>query len=175
MLSLLSWQNFVIHDGSESFWGTGTGPGEKQGSLFQLSDNWVTRIMWAAPQRRRLVASFPQRRPGFEPRSGHVGFVVGKVTLGQAFSEYFGFSCQFSFHWLLHIHQHLSSGAGTIGQLVAEVPSGLSLTPPQETKKKTNYQNHTMYSSTDQCGPGIPVFSVSVYLEGFLGRGIGPS
>jgi hypothetical protein len=29
-----------------------------------------------------------------------------------------------------------SSGAGTIGQLVAEVPSGLSLTPPQETKKK---------------------------------------
>jgi hypothetical protein len=28
-----------------------------------------------------------------------------------------------------------SSGAGTIGQLVADVPSGLSLTPPQETKK----------------------------------------
>jgi hypothetical protein len=25
-----------------------------------------------------------------------------------------------------------SSGAGTIGQLVADVPSGLSLTPPQE-------------------------------------------
>jgi hypothetical protein len=30
-----------------------------------------------------------------------------------------------------------SSGAGTIGQLVADVPSGLSLTPPQETKKKS--------------------------------------
>jgi hypothetical protein len=29
---------------------------------------------------------------------------------------------------------HLSSGAGTIGQLVADVPSGLSLTPPKETK-----------------------------------------
>jgi hypothetical protein len=28
---------------------------------------------------------------------------------------------------------HLSSGAGTRGQLVADVPSGLSLTPPQET------------------------------------------
>jgi hypothetical protein len=28
-----------------------------------------------------------------------------------------------------------SSGAGTIGQLVAAVPSGLSLTPPQGTKK----------------------------------------
>jgi hypothetical protein len=27
-----------------------------------------------------------------------------------------------------------SSGAGTVGQLVADIPSGLSLTPPQETK-----------------------------------------
>jgi hypothetical protein len=30
---------------------------------------------------------------------------------------------------------HSSSGAGTIGQLVADVPSGLSLTPPQETEQ----------------------------------------
>jgi hypothetical protein len=40
------------------------------------------------------------------------------------------------FHRLLHTH-YLSSGAGTIGQLVADVPSGLSLTPPQETKIKS--------------------------------------
>jgi hypothetical protein len=64
-----------------------------------------------------------------------VGFVVDLVALGQFFCEYFGFPCQFSFHRLLHIH-HTSSGAGTMGQLVADVPSGLSLTPPQETKKK---------------------------------------
>jgi hypothetical protein len=57
------------------------------------------------------------------------------VALGQVFFEYLGFPCQFSFHQLLHTH-HLSSGAGTIGQLVADVPSGLSLTPPQETKTK---------------------------------------
>jgi hypothetical protein len=38
------------------------------------------------------------------------------VALGQDFSEYFGFPCQFSFHRLLHNHHHLSSGAGTIGQ-----------------------------------------------------------
>jgi hypothetical protein len=63
-----------------------------------------------------------------------VGFVVDKVALGQVFSEYFGFPCQFSFHRLLHIH--LSSGAGTIGQLLADISSGLSLSPPQETKKK---------------------------------------
>jgi hypothetical protein len=29
------------------------------------------------------------------------------VALGQVFSMYFGFSCQFSFHRLLHIHHHL--------------------------------------------------------------------
>jgi hypothetical protein len=33
-----------------------------------------------------LVASFPQRRPGFKPGSGHVGFVVDKVGLGEGFS-----------------------------------------------------------------------------------------
>jgi hypothetical protein len=59
---------------------------------------------------------FPPWRPGFEPRSGHVGFVVGKVALGQVFSEYFGFLRQSSFHQFLHNHHHLSSGACTIGQ-----------------------------------------------------------
>jgi hypothetical protein len=32
-----------------------------------------------------------------------VGFVVDNVALGQVFSEYFGFSCQPSFHQLLTI------------------------------------------------------------------------
>jgi hypothetical protein len=67
-----------------------------------------------------------------------VGFVVDKVALGQVFSGYFGFPCQLSFHQLLHTH-HLSSGAGTIGQILADVPSGLSLTPPREIKKKLYY------------------------------------
>jgi hypothetical protein len=60
-------------------------------------------------------------------------FVVDKVAVGQVFSEYFGFPCQFSFHRMVDTH-HLSSGAGTTGQLVADVQSGLSLTPAQETK-----------------------------------------
>jgi hypothetical protein len=72
------------------------------------------------------------RRFFTEPRSRLVTFLMDKVSLGQVFSEHFGFLCQFSFHRLLHTH--LSSGAGTIGQLVADVPSGLSLPhpPPQE-------------------------------------------
>jgi hypothetical protein len=41
----------------------------------------------------QLVAGFPPRQPGFDPRLGHVGFVVDKVALGQAFSKYFGFPC----------------------------------------------------------------------------------
>jgi hypothetical protein len=31
----------------------------------------------------------PTARPGFDPRSVHVGFVVYKVALGHVFSEYF--------------------------------------------------------------------------------------
>jgi hypothetical protein len=49
---------------------------------------------------------------GFEPRTGHVGFVADKVVMGQVFSEHFGFPCQ-SFHRLLHIR-------GTTGQIVAQ-------------------------------------------------------
>jgi hypothetical protein len=91
---------------------------------------------------RRLYAGFPPRRPGVEPRPGHVGFVVDKVALGQVFSEYFDFSCQFSFHSLLHTHHHLSSRAGTTGQLVADVQSGLSLNPPEETKKLAYFDDY---------------------------------
>jgi hypothetical protein len=63
-------------------------------------------------------------RPRFEPRSGQVGFLVDKTSPGQVFSEYFGLAYHSS-----HLHHHPSSGAGTIGQRVADVPSELSLTP----------------------------------------------
>jgi hypothetical protein len=65
-----------------------------------------------------------------------MGFMVDKVALGHIFSEYFGFPCQFLFHSLFHTHHHLSSGAGTVGQTVADVSSGLNLTPSENTKRK---------------------------------------
>ena len=34
---------------------------------------------------RRLVAGLPPRRPGFNPGSAHVGFLVDKVALGEVF------------------------------------------------------------------------------------------
>jgi hypothetical protein len=71
--------------------------------------------------------------PEIYPRLGHMGFMVENMALGQVFTEYFGFPCQFSFHQLFHTY-HLSSGAGTIGQIVADVR--LSLVPhPTKLKK----------------------------------------
>jgi hypothetical protein len=69
------------------------------------------------------------RRPGFETGSGHAGVCAGQSGVRADFLRVLWFYCQFAFHRLLHNHHHLSSGAGTIGQTVAAVPSGLSLTP----------------------------------------------
>jgi hypothetical protein len=80
------------------------------------------------------VIGFPEWWRGFDPSLVHVVFMVDKVGLGQVFSEYFGFPCQFSFHEMLHTH--LSSGAGTIAQLVANLPNGLNLTLPNEILRK---------------------------------------
>jgi hypothetical protein len=71
---------------------------------------------------------FKGQSSGFDPGSDEVGFVVGKVALGEVFSKYFGFPCQSSFHQLLHDYPHLSSGAGTIGQKWPQY-KGLSPTP----------------------------------------------
>jgi hypothetical protein len=70
--------------------------------------------------------------PAARVRSQATLFVVDNVTLGHVFSKYFSFSYQFSFHQPLHIHHHLSQGVGTSDQRVADVPSGLNLTPTQE-------------------------------------------
>jgi hypothetical protein len=76
---------------------------------------------------RRLLTAAARVRA----RTGRVGLMVHKVALGPVFSEYFGFPCQFSVHRLLHIHHRLSFRAGTIVQLVADVPIELSITPHQ--------------------------------------------
>jgi hypothetical protein len=55
---------------------------------------------------RRLVTGFPRRRPEFEHKSGHVGFVMGNVAVGHVYSEYFDFPYQFS---SLSTAPHLSS------------------------------------------------------------------
>jgi hypothetical protein len=70
------------------------------------------------------------------------GICGGKVASGQVFSEYFGFPCH-SFHQILHPHNH--PGAGTIGQWVADVPSGPSLdSPPTMQIKKKGRKQRTL-------------------------------
>jgi hypothetical protein len=44
------------------------------------------------PWLRRLVSGLPPRRPGFDPGSVHVGFVVDKVALVQVFPRVLRFS-----------------------------------------------------------------------------------
>jgi hypothetical protein len=56
---------------------------------------------------------FRPQRPGLEPRSGLMGFVMEKEVLGQVLFEYFGSPCQFSSYQLLHAHNRPSSGAST--------------------------------------------------------------
>jgi hypothetical protein len=58
------------------------------------------------------------------------------VALGQVLLEYFGFSWQ-----MLRTHQ--SSRAGIIGLLVANVSSGLSLSPPHKINKKHVTKTYT--------------------------------
>jgi hypothetical protein len=86
--------------------------------MIEINNKWIYTYM---PQLRRLVAGFSPRRLRFDPNSNHLAVVGNKVVLAQVSSEYYGFPCQFSFHRLLHTHHHLSSGAGTVGKIVADV------------------------------------------------------
>jgi hypothetical protein len=63
-----------------------------------------------------------------------VEFVVNKEAPGQVFSEYFGFPFKYLFHQPL-LNHHASSGAGAIGQIMADKPSGTNFTPPKGIKK----------------------------------------
>jgi hypothetical protein len=105
-------------------------------------------------------------RVGAQVRS--CGIWGGQSVTLAGFLRLLRFPCQFSFHRLLHIKHHLSSGAGTIGQLVADVPSGLSLTPSQVTKltKGAGTVNRKAYRYLRTCGldemPTAPSIEVKI-------------
>jgi hypothetical protein len=91
---------------------------------------------------RPLVAGFPLWWPGFNPRLDHVGSMLDKVTLGQVFSNCFGFPCQFSFHEMLHAV--VSSGAATADQHTKWTQSH----PTPRDKMNSNKQTWTWTCST---------------------------
>jgi hypothetical protein len=101
-------------------------------------------------------------------------FVMDKTTLGQVVSDNFDFPCQFSFHRLLHAHHYLSSGPGAIGQIVADVPSGLNFTPPQELKNKSALLFPAIHSGRQQkeCRAIIIIMSFLTGSTALVGPGL---
>jgi hypothetical protein len=57
---------------------------------FKGTGQWMWGV--AAPWLRRLVAGLSSRRPGFDPGSVHVGFMVDKLALGQVSPQVLRFS-----------------------------------------------------------------------------------
>jgi hypothetical protein len=100
-----------------------------------------------------------------------VGFVVDKVALGQVSSEYFGFPYKSSFLILLHTYHHLSSGAGTIDRLVADVPSGLKSHPitRKQTKLKKTTETVKEITQAQKCTWNMrKAFSKGTHNGGFM-------
>jgi hypothetical protein len=77
------------------------------------------------------------------------GICGGQSITGARFHLAFWFPLP-PFHWLPHTHHGISSGAGTVGQIVAYVLNGLSLTSPKKMQKicyaATNLHFYTISS-----------------------------
>jgi hypothetical protein len=78
---------------------------------------------------------FPTAAARVRSQVGSCGICGGQSGTGAGFLRVLRFPLPI----LIPPTTPLSSGAGTIGQILADVPSGFSLTPPQETKKIQPY------------------------------------
>jgi hypothetical protein len=76
------------------------------------------------------------------------GICGGQSGTAEGILRVLSFPCQISFHQMLHTQ--LSSGAFTVGQLVADVPSGLSFTLPKDTTTKKSIGVYT-HKATEIC------------------------
>jgi hypothetical protein len=83
---------------------------------------WSVGHIHDTPKRRNIALSAAtyrtlRRREGWAVAQAAVRVRAkvrscGICAIGQVFSEYLGCTYQFAFYRLLHVHQHLSSGAG---------------------------------------------------------------
>jgi hypothetical protein len=98
-----------------------------------------------------------------------VGFVVDKVALGQVFSEYLGFPCQFSFHQLLHIHHHYLSSGASSRPISGWHTKWDSVSPhPKKRKEKETKRMYSLTFATKYRGPKYFLHSQSfIFGEGF--------
>jgi hypothetical protein len=74
----------------------------------------------------------------FRARIRSLEIYGGQNDTGACFLRVLGFPCWILFHLMLHTHHHPSSEVGKRDEIVAYVPSGLNLTPFQETKRNYN-------------------------------------
>jgi hypothetical protein len=70
----------------------------------------------AVPWLRRLVVGLSPRRPGFDPGSVYVGFVVDKVSLGQVFPRVLRFSPVSFTPPVLHYTEKLKKETSSLSQ-----------------------------------------------------------
>jgi hypothetical protein len=66
------------------------------------------QINFVAYGRAKSVASLSQHKPGFNPGSGHVGFVADEVKVEQIFRPVLRFSPASTIPSTLHTHFHLN-------------------------------------------------------------------
>jgi hypothetical protein len=113
-----------------------------RGTLFWDSSqtDWLGRAVVQAVIRRLPIAAV---RVPAQVRSCRI--CGGRSGTGAGFLRVFRF-CH-SFHRLLHTRHHASSGAGTIGRMVAAVPSGLSLTQPEQTGTTASSKERLKYAT----------------------------
>jgi hypothetical protein len=91
---------------------------------FCLSSEF-TRCQQNVPWLRRSVAGLSPRRTGFDPNSVYVGFVVGKVTLEQAYLPVRRYSLSVSFHHRsILIHCYQLRHARTDYRTLVDTPAG---------------------------------------------------
>jgi hypothetical protein len=93
----------------------------------------------------------PSHRGGLVSIPGKLMHLWWKKWHGQVSSDYFGFPYHFSFRQMLHTH--LSSGSGTMGQLVTDVPSGLSPIPLNLKKYKKFWEELIAFFPLIRHGP----------------------
>jgi hypothetical protein len=80
----------------------------RSGLYFCVARGSSGELIYVGGHAMAQFVGFSGRGSGFVPGSVDVGFVVDKVALGQVFSEFFGFRCQY--HSTLVFHTHVSSG-----------------------------------------------------------------
>jgi hypothetical protein len=126
------------------------------------------RTMVGRATAQAVSRRLPTAAPGVRAQVRSCGICGGQCGTMTGFLRVLRFPCQFSFHWLFHRH-HLSSGAGIIGQLVADEPSGLSLSPPQESKKLNMLHCRTNFTPKNLIGKRLQFnFNYCTCIEEYL-------